>query len=316
MFPGKPLHVLIIASGREDRRRLFDALDGEDLGALHTARDAGQASSLIAEEAQMDVVIIDFVGDASENVAFCAKLHSSPEYAHVKVLGILAAESRQRQWGFQQIPDGVDEWIRSPVDAGEVCARLKQMINSDAPTTSAKTARAISVSGGDYRFAFETDEDEILVLDPATGEILEVNPAYEQRSGYIADQVLGRSAAVMLGLSDEQLEKMRQALERDGVGRRRCNRARIDGGADIVNMTLQPALRGDHMVHVVSLRDRREMEAARMALGLLARMQATSTGEGRMATSARLLADLLQLNYVAVYSTHVENMEGPQLINR
>ncbi len=35
-----------------------------------------------------------------------------------------------------------------------------------------------------------------------------------------------------------------------------------------------------------------------------------------MATSARLLADLLQLNYVAVYSTHVENMEGPQLINR
>jgi PleD family two-component response regulator len=140
MFAGKPLHVLIIASGREDRRRLFDALDGEDLGALHTARDAGQAISLVAEEAQMDVVIIDFVGDASENVAFCAKLRSTPHYAHVKVLGILAAENRQRRWGFQQIPDGVDEWIRSPVDAGEARARLKQIISADAPTTSATAA--------------------------------------------------------------------------------------------------------------------------------------------------------------------------------
>jgi diguanylate cyclase (GGDEF)-like protein/PAS domain S-box-containing protein len=303
-------NVLIVAADRDDRRRLFDALDGQGLAALHTARDARQARSLLTEKPQLEAVIIDFTGEARENVALCAQLRGSPEYADIRMLGILAADPGQRSWGFQRSPPGLDGWLRSPVDIGEARMRLFSLLSG-----SVQRGRPVATPPvEDYRFAFDCDDDELLVLDPFSGEIIDVNPAFEQRSGLARSQLRGRAAATLLGLSEGQLEKLRASLERDSVARRRCNRARADGGADVVDLTLQPAMRAGNMVHVVSLRDRRELEAARMAMGLLARMQATGKGEDRMGASARLLADLLQLDYVAVYSARPELEDGPQLL--
>lgn len=313
MFEKYALKVLIVASGRDDRRGLFDALDSQGLAALHTARDAAQARQLLLERPRLDAVIIDFVGEARENVALCAHLRGQPEYAKVCILGILAQDPAQRAWGFQHTPPGVNEWLRSPIDAAEARARL---LGQMAATASASPPSGRRSAGDDYRFAFEVNEDEVMVLAATSGEILDVNPAYERRSGYTREKVLGRDAAPLLGLSDVQLDKMREALEKEGVSRRRCSRERADGSADTVNLTLQTAMHGGQMVHVLSLRDRRELEAARLALGLLARMQATGKGENRMGASARLLADLLKLDYVAVYSARPEQDEGPQLLTQ
>ncbi len=313
MFSDLAPHVLIVASDRDDRRRLFDALDGQGLAALYTARDATQARKLLAENNGLQAVLIDFNGEARENVTLCGQLRSDPASAQARILGILSADPEQRTWGYLHVPPGLDDWVRSPIDGAEVQAKLM------AALTREKRSPAPSEAFGQddaYRFAFEYDEDELLILDPESGKVLEVNPAYERGSGYRREQVSGQEAPGLLGLGESQFAKLREILDKDGLARRRCSRRRASGEADVVDMTLQAIQRGSRQVHLATLRDRREMESARMALGLLARMQATGKGEDRMSASARLLADLLHLDYVAVYSARPELEDGPQLLTR
>ena len=313
MFSDFAPHVLIVASDRDDRRLLFDALDGQGLAALYTARDAEQARKLLAENANLQVLIIDFHGEAAENVALCSQLRGMPEAGGVHILGILDADPELRLWGYHRVPPGVEAWLRSPIDGGETRARLMAALQDEVsiPVVAAEPAPV-----SEYRFAFESDESELMVLDPDSGEVLEVNPTFEQGSGYTAQQMRGREAWPLLGLNQSQFERLRETADKEGVARRRCTRECADGKADVVDMTLRPILRGGRRQLLASLRDRHELEAARQALGLLARMQATGKGEDRMSASARLLADLLELDYVAVYSARPEQEDGPQLLTR
>ncbi len=312
MFSDLAPHILVVTADRDDRRRLFDALDGFGVVALHTARDAGQARKLLDESAPVQAVIVEFHGEAHENVALCSHLREDPATAGTRILGIISADAGQRTWGYQNTPPGVDDWLRSPIDAGEVRAKLDALLRGQAPSAAPSDAPARD----SYRFAFDCDDDELLVLDADSSEVLEANPAFERASGYARDQLRGRDAASLLGLSETQFARMCESLDKDGVARRRCTRVRAGGEPDMVDMTLRAVHRDGRRVLLVTLRDRREMESARMALGLLARMQATGKGEDRMSASARLLADLLKLDYVAVYSALPEMEDGPQLLTR
>ena len=65
--------VLIVTTQRDDRRVLFDTLDAQNFEAVYTAKDLPQALSFLQQDPQIDVVVIEFLGDASEAVAFCAQ---------------------------------------------------------------------------------------------------------------------------------------------------------------------------------------------------------------------------------------------------
>jgi PAS domain-containing protein len=43
-----------------------------------------------------------------------------------------------------------------------------------------------------YQFVFEGSLDELVISDPKTGRILEINPVFEQRSGFPVAQVVGQ----------------------------------------------------------------------------------------------------------------------------
>ncbi len=314
MFGKWSPHVLVVAADRDDRRILFDALDGQGLGTLHTARDAAQARKLLEEDAVLHVAIVEFHGDALENVALCKYLRSAPGTARAHVLGIVSADPLQRAWGYHRVPDGVDDWLRSPVDAGEVRAKLLAVL-------AAKASAPPSLSSPDpvadtYRFVYECNEDELLMIDPESGQVLDANPAYERGSGFTAARVRGKDASSLLGMGRNQFARLCETAVKEGAARRRCSRSRVTGEADMVDVSVRPVTRGSRLQLMASLRDRRELESARLALGLLARMQATGKGEDRMSASARMLADLLQLDYVAVYSARPEIDDGPQLLTR
>ncbi|HJU40948.1 MAG TPA: hypothetical protein VJ724_15355, partial [Tahibacter sp.] len=66
--------VLIVATNRDDRRVLFDTLDGQNFDAIYTAKDLSQALAFLNQDPDIDVVLIEFIGDAKESVAFCMQL--------------------------------------------------------------------------------------------------------------------------------------------------------------------------------------------------------------------------------------------------
>jgi diguanylate cyclase (GGDEF)-like protein/PAS domain S-box-containing protein len=301
-------NLLIVAASRDDRRTLFDALDGQGFGTLYTARDAAQARALLTDGPPIELVLLDIVGEAREAVALCALLRGMPAYAHVPVLGILAAEPELRVWGHQRALPGVAEWLRRPIDAGETLARVRAAL-----ARQPAAAVPVPVQAADYRFAFDASEDALIVSDPR-GKVLEVNPQFERQTGLAAAQVCGRPLHEVLGRDPAGQQQLAATLERDGVVRTPCRGMQPDADGDMLEAITRLAVRNEQLVHVTTVRDRHDLEHAREALMLIVRMNAAGGGDEGMAEAARLLAQGLRLDFVAVYTAFPDDGEGPQLL--
>src|SRR5882724_1260634 len=181
--------VLIVTTQRDDRRILFDTLDAQNFDAVYTAKDLPEALSFLEQDPQIDVVVMEFAGAAVEAVAFCTQLKGDTRLAQVPVIGIAPADPAQRQWDWNRAPSGVVEWMRSPVDAGEVLARVRHVL---AAHQRGGTPPVTGASADRYQFAFEGNLDEIVVSDPKSGGIVDTNAAFEQRSGFSRTQMAGQ----------------------------------------------------------------------------------------------------------------------------
>ena len=66
--------VLIVATDRDDRRVLFDALDAQEFDAIYTAKDVSQARAFLEQDPQIDLVLLEFAEDTRAALAFCTEL--------------------------------------------------------------------------------------------------------------------------------------------------------------------------------------------------------------------------------------------------
>src|SRR6185312_15535817 len=78
--------VLIVATDRDDRRVLFDALDSQEFDAIYTAKDVAQARAFLEQDPQIDLVLLEFLDDARGALAFCSELRQYHPGAPVPVL--------------------------------------------------------------------------------------------------------------------------------------------------------------------------------------------------------------------------------------
>src|SRR5258706_6112562 len=104
--------ILIVTTQRDDRRVLFETLDGQDFDAVYTAKDLPQALAFLQQDPKIDVVVMEFHGEARDAAAFCATLKRDPKLARVPVIGIAAADPAQRLWGWGKAPPAVVDWMR------------------------------------------------------------------------------------------------------------------------------------------------------------------------------------------------------------
>ena len=187
--------VLIVTTHRDDRRVLFDTLDAQNFEAVYTAKDLPQALAFLKQDPQIDVVVMEFLGEAREAVAFCTQLKGDPRLAKVPVIGIAATDAAQRHWDWSRAPAGVVDWLRRPVDASEALARVRNVL---AP--HAAVGKGEGATGSDrYQFAFEDSLDEIVLSDPKTGAVIDANATFEQRSGFSRAQVIGQACQPLFG---------------------------------------------------------------------------------------------------------------------
>ncbi|MBS0431211.1 MAG: hypothetical protein JSS21_02230, partial [Proteobacteria bacterium] len=153
-----PQVILIVAARREDRRALFDALDGQGYGAILCARDITHARNLLAESPAPRLAVLDFCTMPAESAAFGAELEGVP------VIGLLGASREHGEesvaWDFQRRPPGVVEWLRAPVDAQEARVRAEAVLGAGAtPDGGGRPPQ------DDYRCSFEGSADGLLFSD-------------------------------------------------------------------------------------------------------------------------------------------------------
>lgn len=292
--------VLIVAARREDRRVLFDALDGQGYGAILSARDAGHARSLLAQGVPPALAVLDFCTAAAESARLSAELSG------VLVIGLIGAAREGDNgsgWNFRHRPPGVVEWLRSPVDPLEARARAQAVLEKRARHAPHETlaGTADATDNDDYRFAFEGSDDALVLSDPVTGAILEVNPAFERTTGFGMAQVIGTPLAGLFAIDDEaQRQAWRQQLESGGHARLHSHGLRADGSGVPAEIVTRLVVRRERLVHFSAIRDATAARDSRALLRELARLSTADNGEGALHKRARQFADALHLDFVAI----------------
>lgn len=241
--------VLVVVLNREDRRALFETLDGYEFDAIYTAKDFAQAHAFLAQAPRLDAVLLEFQGEAAEAVAFCKALRGSGSAA--PVVGVATAADLATRWRIEDEPDVVADWLRSPVLGQEALHRLQRVLAAGAPTFDPRRTGERPVVHGladpgphdaaDERgFAFEQHPDELVLWDLDAGRIVDANPAFCRRSGITREQVVGRSIdAIDLTHDPAARHSQRQALRRTGAVRFRCDKPDAAGRPYLVDVAAQ-----------------------------------------------------------------------------
>ncbi len=291
--------ILIVTTERDDRRTLFNTLDGDGLDTIHAARDIEQARALLVDKPPLGLVLLEFCGEARDVQSFCAWLRETPEYARIPILGLPARHPAHRVWDRDNSHPDVTAWLTVPVEGPAALEKVRAHLNVPCgPRLPVSREAGPEASGGaDYRFAFEHDSQEWIVSTPG-GKVLEVNPAFLAHTGKGMATVQGRELAELLGESGPS-----PGGETRSSGRIEhvVQRPRRDGRTDLMRAVTWPVARDGGMVHVTSLQPHSHVAHARLMLNLLARIHVAGSGDSGMREAVRMLLATLPVDFVGVY---------------
>ncbi|MBL0028022.1 MAG: hypothetical protein IPO95_02655 [Rhodanobacteraceae bacterium] len=184
--------VLLLVNERGDRRLLWELLDGEEFEALYAAKDVAQARSMLAQDSEVALVVLEVGAEDSEVKLFCEELMQDPQTSALPVL-IVSSVDPGHVWT-HAVPANVRGFLHSPVESEAALALIQSAIMPAAPVaaSAAVDTAHVASSGEDYRFAFDASLDELLVSDPTSGKVLDANQTFLKQSGFTLDQVRAR----------------------------------------------------------------------------------------------------------------------------
>ncbi|MDN5924912.1 MAG: EAL domain-containing protein, partial [Xanthomonadales bacterium] len=166
-----------------------------------------------------------------------------------------------------------------------------------------------------YRFAFDASLDELVVSDPHSGRILEVNAAFEKRSGLRAAQVLGQALGDMdMTHNIEQHKALAKQLLQDGSMRVRFLKQRVDGSNYPVEMVARLTVRDGRMVQFSIIREIGPLLDVQQALSMLAALHASPGGDEGMRHAAQVLGERMGLDFVALVAKADDDLHAPQVL--
>ena len=298
-----PAGILVIAAQRELRRLLFDTFDRDGHFVVHSARDATHAGILLEGRPPLDLILVAFDGDGRDALAGIEVLRSLPACAQAPLIAVLDDQALLKP---AVLPAGVADWLYASQVDRELLVRWQRLQRVSAGAGAAQGSRS-EPGDGDYRFAFDEVDSEWLIVDPMRGRILEFSPALARHSGLADHELRGRSLQEVLTFADVTTEQViAEGSRRWYPGRRRSAR-----GVDSGEANARPVRHAGRDAVALVFRSDRAGARAEVALGLLARMFASGSGDEGIAEAARLLYEEMALDYVAVWSGRPDDGSAP-----
>ncbi len=296
--------ILLVAAQRELRRQLFDALDQAGCAPIHSARDAAHARVLLQRQPPLELVVAVFAGDERQARDCCEQLRQLPAAVDAPLIAVLADYAALTP---HNLPVGVAAWLHAGQIGAELVPRWRQWqrMQADAPHAVAHDVGA--ATSADYRYAFDEDDSEWLLVDPQSACLLEVSPAVSRHSRLHAAQWLGMPLTNVLQFDTVAADAALAAADRTWHACARKSVQGVDNGQASVRRVQhvgQPAL-------AVAFRSDRADLSAAAALSMVSLLFAPATGVDAQSAAARLLFDGLGLDYLAVWSAHEEGTDGP-----
>ncbi|BAU43193.1 PAS domain S-box protein [Leptolyngbya sp. O-77] len=271
-------------------------LEAERQAAEESLRQSEERFQQIAGHVNQLFLVCDaetgeylYVSPAYERIwgRSCESLYRNPqswlEAVHpgdrAAVLALISAEQQHkfmhREYRIVR-PDGTIRWVQAdsfPVrnDAGGI-TRIIIVAEDFTERKHAELARELAETAlrdSEQKFAsfFRCSPAAIAVSCPSTGQYIEVNPAFEQCTGYSRDQVIGRTAGELnLWVDLSQRDRLlRRVKEQGSVANFEFQLRRKDGAIRTVLMTAERyEIDGyDYLMTVgVDITERRQAELA------------------------------------------------------
>ena len=288
--------ALIVAADRDDRRILFDALDAQGFDAIYSAKDLAQARGFLAQDARPDLVLLEFRDEPQAALAFCDEVRQGDGTVPAQIIGILGSSGGPLNRDSQT--PGLVEWIASPIKADDAAARIKVAL---ANRTDVARRTGSADDRDRYQFAFDGSLDEIAIVDPASGGILDVNAIFVRRSGYSRTQILaGCIDDFDTTLTAHRRADLNQKLDREGSVHLRGRKPRADGTTYPIDAHVRLAVQDGRVVHFYLFRELSEISRFQQALGALGRLAHTESHDEGFDAALRTAVDWLALDFAAV----------------
>ena len=303
--------ILIVAAERGLRRALFDVVDQAGFAAIFSARDRTHAAALLKESPSLQLVVVALTGDDLQARQCCEQIRRLPGVACVPMIVVLPQTTEINP---VNLPVGVADWLYEDRIGTELIARWKR-VKSALPASAPNQLAPVLVGDAgmaDYRYAFEEDDSEWLIVDPVTGRLLEVSPATARSSCLPSSH--WRGLALSTAIQFEGVSEQQVLAEAD----RRwypCQRQSAQG-FDNGQASARPAQHAGHVAVALLFRSDRVDLVAGAALTLLPRFFASTRGVDAQAVLARLLFDELGLDYLAVWSAAKNGAEAPKQLQQ
>ena len=308
---GNQASILIVSASPDDRTVLFKTLDALEFDAIYTAHDYAQARSLLQQGLDIDLAVLDYRSDEKVISDFCRELHDLSSRGKVPIVGIHAADHEATPWHAKRPPEDVVEWITSPVDASDALARIDTILGG----RGADLDTAVAPVASQYHFAFEDSFDELVVADPDSGRIIEVNATFVERSGFARVQVMGSPIEAFDGLKPgPSRDDFLVELVSDGRASRRGQRIRADGSTYAVDVHGRVSNDNGRSLHLYTFRKLDDLGLYEQALAILARMSQSSGGELGLNNVVRNVVDWLELDFVLLSVMLGEGPSGTQTL--
>ena len=298
----QPPGVLVVAPQRDLRRALFDALDREGHPLVHSARNPAHAEILLEGSAPLALVVMAFDGDARACQDSYTQLRGISGCADVPLIAVLAEDAVLRP---TQLPGGVDDWLHAGQVERELGARWRRLRQTNRSPRGSHGSDV--VPDGDFRFVFEEDDNEWVIVDPATERILEASPALVRHSGLGGRSVLDHPLEGVIAFEGVSARQILRAGDRRWHPCGRRSMQGFDSGEASARRVRHAGLEA---VALVFRSDRAGVRPA-VALTLLARIFAGTGEHADMTGVAQMLVDDLGLDYLAVWSALPEEASGP-----
>ena len=176
--------------------------------------DNGRAAILLAEEHELDLVVLDWMMPEASGIDVCRELRSNSRTRLLPIIMVSArGEEGDRSLG---LDSGADDYIAKPFSPRELIARVKAVLRRARPSLLQDILEFHGLTLNPETMRVERDGDEIL-LGPKEFRLLSVlieRPERVFSREQLLDMVWGHGVYVEERTVDVHMSRLRRALNK------------------------------------------------------------------------------------------------------
>lgn len=219
-----PVATVLVVDDENRNRRLLELLLRPEGYVVRHSASGEEAVDDVARQPP-DLILLDIMMPGMDGYQVAGILKASPASADIPIIMVTALADRAAR--MRGLEAGVDEFLSKPVDRGELCVRVRNMLRikalgdqlkSHAVTLERKVQeRTLDLSASEARFRQMAEAiSQVFYLHEAdSGRMLYVSPAYERIFGRSCESLYARPGSWSEAIHPED----RVSVERDsGLG--------------------------------------------------------------------------------------------------